>query len=107
MENLTPRQWWLYRYLESQSEIDPDRWISDQEVIDACNCDFLYQGERYEFRKSAHTHDHCSSLRADIEAINASPRVSKMILYKNYLFGFPRLVIPNALQRTCQIRSLL
>lgn len=83
---MTPRQWWLYRYL---LERDPNEWVDLKTICEDCDCDILYTGERYTYTTSAKSHNPCVAIYLDVEAINESPEVDKIILYRERKLKFP------------------
>lgn len=80
IENLTPRQWALYRLLQS----DTNRWFTQREICDAV------EGYNYVENPKA-TNDHCSPIGADKRAINENPRVDQIIVMKDYKFKIATL----------------
>lgn len=79
MNNLTPRQWWLYKQLKNYGGIP----ASFRRICEDCDCDLLYSGARYHYNTNPKYHDPCLSIRADVEKINASERVDKIIIIKD------------------------
>lgn len=89
--DLSDRQKWLYDFVKSVNEINPDRWLTLDDVIDGINCDLTYTGDdRYEKSKSVRSHNPCPSLWADVEAINATSKKNTIILYNNYQIKMPK-----------------
>lgn len=90
-KKLTPRQWWLYRFLLEANGKDPSRWFSAQEIADAIALDLTYgYGDAYRISESKKAHNPCPALWEDVEAINASLHVDKFIIYDNYRIKFPK-----------------
>lgn len=86
---MTPRQWWLYRYLLERAGEDPAAWVSQREVCEALAADPSYKGEGYAWAADPHTHDRCVGIWRDVTAINASPEVDKPILVKSHSYKLP------------------
>lgn len=76
---LTPRQWALFRLLESQ----PDHWFTQKEICDAIPL--------YSYKDEITVHDHCPAIGKDKIEINANPRVDKIITMQDCCFKIATL----------------
>lgn len=78
---LTTRQWTLYRLIKANSE--QGKWTSQDEVLSLLNENNLPVG----YKKSEGGHDKCTTIWQDIDTINFSPEIEKIIIkdgLKNY-----------------------
>lgn len=71
---LSPRQWALYRLIKNNSLLGLE--TSQKEICE--------QIEGYTYNDNEKAHDHCPVIWADINAINLSSEIEKIIIYKNF-----------------------
>lgn len=81
-KKLTPRQWWLYRFLTSRSK----EWHSEQEICFQCNFDPEYHGQNYKKNWRNEKGSKCPAIWEDMKAINLSYEVDKVIITKGRMF---------------------
>ena len=80
---MTNRQWAFYRYLKEQNEIDPNRWISKEEIYWGT---LGLKGVDYRLNESPKVHDICSTMNADMEAINNDEVIEKLVILNDNHF---------------------
>jgi len=78
---MTPRQWALYRFLSERSTIDG--WSSSQKDIFLCYPDSEHE-DGYHYVESPKHGDHLRELWDDVQAINSTDEVDKIIVVKDY-----------------------
>ena len=87
-EELTPRQWWLYRLLKKASE--QEKKLSVAEIIEqqelAKKSDLLTFCDLYQFKDADGNHTNCPELYADKDIINESDRIDKVLCVSNGQF---------------------
>jgi len=79
---LTPRQWWLYRYLTAAFENDNQHYVTDLEAYNAFMSDLKAVTELENYPKIGHTF-HSSTARplsSDWQAIMDTREIQKVIL---------------------------
>lgn len=69
---LTTRQWKTYNAIKEATE--NGKTISRREL-------YLLQPNEYEWNDNARTHDQCLSIRNDVNAINDSEEIEKIVIY--------------------------
>jgi hypothetical protein len=79
---MTPRQWALYRLLLSRSVLN---WDSSQRDIYECYPDSIHE-DGYHFVDNPKHGDHIRELWDDVQAINSTDEVDKIIVVKDYSY---------------------
>ena len=69
------KEWRLYKYLREQATIDPNHWVSHEEICEALP-------DIFEMNHQAVSKMCCSRIQHYILRINANVEIEKIILYK-------------------------
>ena len=86
-KKLTPRQWWLYDFVKKATSSQPGKWLSQDEIVEGIWCDLSYcHDDKYEINENPRSHDRCILIWLDVEAINKSPEVDKVILVNDHSY---------------------
>lgn len=87
---LAPRLWSLYNYLKAKS---PDTWVSQEEIAANvtrktrnANGEVIEEEPYYELHESTSTTNKCPMLFIDIEELNRSEEIQKIIVTKKYKY---------------------
>lgn len=80
-KKLTERQWRTISLLKKASLEDPEKWVSQEEIINFTPAEAFKDGYS---KASANSHDLCSAIWVDIKAINDSTEFDTIIIYKNF-----------------------
>ena len=87
-ENLTPRQWWLYRLIKSMSE--QEKKLSIKQIIDYQqkykDAGRLTFDDLYQFKETEGNHSNCPAIYDDVHCINECDRIDKVLCFKNNQF---------------------
>lgn len=86
-ESLSPRQWWLYRLIK-KATIVGDRRLSISDIVGYQNqmSDKLTFTDKYVFNESEGNHSNCPDIYKDIDVINETDELDKIICKKNNQF---------------------
>lgn len=88
MSSLTPRQWWLYRLIKWASEQDIK--LSIKEIVDYQSrykeAGKLTYDDLYKFKDADGNHSNCAAIYKDINTINESDELDKIICMNNNQF---------------------
>ena len=86
-KKLTPRQWWLYGFVKKTTSLQPGKWLSQDEIVEGIWGDLSYcHDDKYEINENPRSHDRCILIWLDVEAINKSPEVDKIILVNDHSY---------------------
>lgn len=72
-------EWRLYNFLKDQAEIDPNRYITQEEICEALPD--LFKMNHLAMKKHC-----CSTIQIHVIKINQSSEIEKIILYKNQTY---------------------
>lgn len=81
---LTPRQWHLVTLLSLCAERDPNRWLTQEEIIESYS--IAEHKDGYYSNESLKAHDKCSAIWNDINAIQFSGDTRKIIIQKDFKY---------------------
>ena len=81
-KRLNPRQWATYRFIKDLSEMGKE---ATQFAI-YLNYQKNLHDDGYVWKDNPKHGDHCRSIISDVNAINASPEVEKIIVVKDYTY---------------------
>ena len=88
-KSLTPRQWWLYRLIK-WATLEQDTKLSISQIIDYQNkygqAGKLTFTDIYNFSESEGNHSNCPEIYKDVDIINESDELDKIICKKNNQF---------------------
>jgi len=88
-KSLTPRQWWLYRLIK-WATLEQDTKLSISQIIDYQNkygqAGKLTFTDLYNFIESEGNHSNCPEIYKDVDIINESDELDKIICKKNNQF---------------------
>lgn len=88
VNELTPRQWWLYRLIKWASE--NNKKLSIPDIVDYQNkykeANKLTFTDLYQFKETDGNHSNCPQIYADKDALNESDRIDKIVCVKNNQF---------------------
>lgn len=87
INNLSPMEWAIYRYIRKKSYLQTDnpddKWTTQRELVDVVNSD-LTINDKLEYNEG--DYNHCRRLWTIINGINQSGKVQKIIVTKNYKY---------------------
>lgn len=85
---LTPRQWWLYRLIKSNSELGV--MLSIPEIVERQNQDKengkITFTDLYQFKETQGNHSNCPSIYQDKDILNESDEIDKVVCVRNNRF---------------------
>ena len=86
-DKLTPRQWWLYNFVKKAASLERGKWLTQDDIVNGIWCDLTYcHDDKYQLNENPHSHDRCEKIWLDVEAINKSPEVDKIILVNDHSY---------------------